>query len=373
MSAGQHSLELASYVFIDGAVVESAKSSPIVVTASGSTGATAGSVILAAGAAAASLSSPVTAREVIVGDGTRLEVRSLTEVERPSALAVSEDGGVFIADRSGRVRLIRDGLVVGETELTDADPASVGVVGLALDPQFARTHLVFALEVVTGDPSSVRVSRFREAGGRLGERAVVLGELPAAPDRPAASLTFGPDGRLYVALDDGGDPNSAARPGSYNGKVLRLNADGTTPGDRPGASPIYASNLHAPRSLDWDVATSSLWVADAGTRRAERIRSADRRGASVTPFRLPLTDGPSSLAVYRGELIPALRGSLLIAPAEDAAYLLRASLGDSSQSAFRSIDRLVVSDAASVRVVKVGPDGAIYVATDRELLRLAPR
>jgi glucose/sorbosone dehydrogenase len=235
MSAGQHTLEIASYVFIDGALVESAKSAPLVVTASGSSASTVGSVSLASDAAPVSVPLPPTLRDLTIADGTRLQVRAVAEVERPASLAISDDGGVFIADRSGRVRLIRAGSLVGETEVMDGgDAASGGILDLALDPQFNRTHLVFVMEAVAGDPPTFRVSRFREAGGRLGERAVVFRGVQSAPDRPAASLAFGPDGLLYLALDDGGDQNNATRSGSYNGKVLRLNADGTTPADRAG-------------------------------------------------------------------------------------------------------------------------------------------
>jgi glucose/arabinose dehydrogenase len=370
MSAGQHSLQIASYVFIDGVPSESAKSAPLVVTSSGSSVSNTASVSLASDAPPVSAPLPPTARDLTVADGTQLQVRAVAEVERPAGLAISDDGGVFIADRSGRVRLIRDGSLVGETEVGNI--ASSSILDLALDPQFNRTHFVFVMEAVAGDPPTFRVSRFREAGGRLGERAVVFGGVQSAPDRPAASLAFGPDGLLYLALDDGGDQNNATRSGSYNGKVLRLNADGTTPADRAGASPIYASSLHSPRSLAWDAASSSLWVADAGAKRAVRIRETDRRGAFVTPLQLPLASGPSSLAVYRRDLIPSLKGSLLVAPVEDATYLLRATLGDASQAAGSS-ERLVVSDADAVRLVRVAPDGAVYVATDREVLRIAPR
>jgi glucose/arabinose dehydrogenase len=375
MSAGQHSLELASYVIVDGLVVESPKSAPLVVTASTATGATTGSVTIAADAPAVTVPSPTTTRELVTADGARLQVQTLAQVERVSAIAVAEDGSVFVADQGRRLRIVRDGAVAAETDLAidGAGDESGSVLDLALDPQFARTRFVFAIEAVAGQPSAVRVARYRESGGRLGERAVVFGDVKATPDRPSAALAFGPDGRLYLALDDGGDPESSGRPASYNGKVLRLNADGTTPADQPGASPIYASSLHAPRSVSWDPTSSSLWVADAGARRAARIRSTDRRGTILTSYRLPLADGPASLAVYRGDLIPELQGSLLIAAVEDAPYLLRARIGNSNQSAIGSTERLAVSPDAPVRLVKVGPDGAIYVGTDRDVLRIAPR
>jgi glucose/arabinose dehydrogenase len=201
----------------------------------------------------------------------------------------------------------------------------------------------------------------------------VFDDVPASPVGPAASLAFGPDGRVYVALDDGGDTESARRGGSYNGKVLRLNADGSTPHDMPGASPIYASSLRAPRGLAWDASTASLWVADAGARRAQRIRARGGRGIDVTAFRLPLAAGPASIAVYRASLIPAWQGSLLVAPAEEAGYLLRAQVNDADRGTIASSERLEIPGAAFVRVVEVGPDGAIYVGTDREVLRIVPR
>jgi glucose/arabinose dehydrogenase len=186
MSAGQHSLQIASYVFIDGVPSESAKSAPLLVTASGSSVSNTGSVSLASDAPPVSVPLPPTARDLTVADGTQLQVRAIAEVERPAGLAISDDGGVFIADRSGRVRLIRDGSLVGETEVGNL--ASGNILDLALDPQFDRTHFVFVMEAVAGDPPTFRVSRFREAGGRLGERAVVFGGVQSAPDRPAASL-----------------------------------------------------------------------------------------------------------------------------------------------------------------------------------------
>jgi glucose/arabinose dehydrogenase len=370
MSAGQHTLALASYVFQGAEVIESAKSAPLTVTVSRSSGSTAGLVSLAADSPPVSVPPPSGVRDVTAADGTELRVQPLTQLDHPSALAISNDGTVFVADREGRVLVVHAGTVVGETALR-ADGETGIILDLALDPEFARTHHVFAIEAVAGDPPTFRISRFRESGGQLGERAVVFGNVPASPDRPSASLAFGPDGHLYAGLDDGGDSENARRPGSYNGKVLRLNADGTTPGDQAGASPIYASNLHAPRSLAWDASSASLWVADAGAQRAERIRSAGRRGTIITPYRLPLAAGPSSLAVYSGGLIPAFDGSLLIAPAEDAMYVLRATVGASG--VVSSTEKLEVSSDAPVRIVKVGSDGAIYVATDSEVLRIRPR
>ncbi len=116
MSAGQHTLALASYVFQGAEVIESAKSAPLTVTVSGSSGSTAGLVSLAADSPPVSVPPPSGVRDVTAADGTQLRIQSLTHVDHPSALAISNDGTVFVADREGRVLVLRAGTVVGETD-----------------------------------------------------------------------------------------------------------------------------------------------------------------------------------------------------------------------------------------------------------------
>src|SRR4029079_18764979 len=113
------------------------------------------------------------------------------------------------------------------------------------------------------------VARFREVSGTLGDRAIILDGVPAART-PSAALRFGPDGKLYAAFDDGGDPARRQDAASFNGKVLRFNADGTTPADAAGGSPVVAAGYGSPIAIDWDRVTGTLWVAD--------------RAAAASPF-----------------------------------------------------------------------------------------
>src|SRR5207302_1460304 len=99
-----------------------------------------------------------------------------------------------------------------------------------------------------GASQTFSLARFREAANTFGDRIIVLDDIAARSD-PAAALRFGPDGALYAAFDDGGDPRSADDLSSAHGKVLRLNPDGSTPADQEGATPLYASGLQSPRGL----------------------------------------------------------------------------------------------------------------------------
>jgi glucose/arabinose dehydrogenase len=152
---------------------------------------------------------------------------------------------------------------------------------------------------------------------------VLLAGVPAS-STPSAALRFGPDGKLYAAFDDGGDARRRKDAASLNGKIVRLNVDGTTPADAPGATPVYADGLGSPIAIGWDPPTGTLWAAD--------------RIAGASPF-----------TFYRGALFPAWDGRLITAETLFA--------GGATQE---------------IRVIAIGLDGAIYYGTSRAIGRVAP-
>ena len=105
-----------------------------------------------------------------------------------------------------------------------------------------------------------RVVRFREAGGTLGEAAVILDGLPAQAG--ALRARIGPDGALYVGTT-AFEPRDADNLGSYAGKVLRFTSAGATPPDNPfRASPVFSFGHRGRLDFDWEPATSTLWQVE---------------------------------------------------------------------------------------------------------------
>lgn len=310
MTPGAHAIELASFVN-DGGVHESARSAQLHVLFAAQTALPAGP------STPSSLRSGLAARQSIAADG----LDSLVD------LAFTPDGRIILAERAGRIRIVRNGVLSAQPAIVLDELGDRGQLqAVAVDPQFERTHYVFAIYTAPSRTGDLRftLARFREVSGTLGDRAVLLDGIAAASANPHAVLRFGPDGRLYAAFDDGGDPMRRQDAGSMNGKVLRLNADGTTPADAAGGTPIVASGIGSPAAIDWDPATVTLWVAD--------------HSANEAPF-----------VFYRGALFPAWSGRMVTA----------ATLFDAAA-------------AAGVTVVVNGPDGALYYGTARALGRLAP-
>ncbi len=298
----------------------------------------------------------------------------------PTDLAFLPDGRVFVAERAGSVRVLRDGHLLPDPALSPPPLASGQdqLLALAIDPQFDRTHNVYAILTAssrTGGPAFALV-RFREAANTLADRVVLLDDIPASPDSPSASLRFGVDGKLFVAFDDAGSHTLAGDLASPNGKILRLNPDGTTPGDQEGATPLYSYPYWSPRGLDWQAASRMLWIADrngiaSGVLSAVTSNGVRARGIIRSAMTLPQETVPSSIAFYHGDRIPAFRDNMLVA-SDEGRHLLRIQIDPLDPTRVVATERLLQDRIGGIRVVGVAPAGEIYVATADAIGTLAP-
>lgn len=362
MSPGQHTIELASFILDAGSVLESARSQPLRVTvAAAISGARAGS--LRPGPAA-------TTRD---GVTLRLDV-VIESADEPADIAFAPDGRLFVAERDGIVRVVEAG---GRTQARSDLEGEV--VALSLDPEFPRTHAVYVVAVApavlegAGVSTSFTVARYRDVNGVLGERMVLLHGVPARHDRPAAALGIGPDGKLYVAFDDGGEAALAGDRASLSGKLLRLNRDGTTPDDQAPGVAAQLSGYRSPRAIDWN--DDVMWIADGAPRSPERLSALV--AAPTRPHRLEVRrtyalapdSDPSDAVCYQGEALTAFRGDLLVA-AEGGSHILRVRLDPRSPTRVVATEKLL-EGAGPIRAITVGPDGAIYFATPAAIGRLS--
>ena len=363
MTNGAHTLEIAAF-YDSGGIVESAKSASLRVTVTGFT-----TPVDAA---------PLQPSDTIsTADGVRLAADLLVSgLEDVADIAVAPDGRIFVAERGGRLRIVSADVVteaLGSSEGHRAQSgADGGLAALTLDPNFARNARVYAIHT-TG--AAFRLVRYRLVEGRLIERMPLLRDVPASTEASAA-LRFGPDGRLYAALDDGGNPDAAVRLSEWNGKILRLNPDGSTPTDQPAASPVFWSGLRSPRGLDWTADTATLWMAERGLDGVERIRAfitppeRPRRAGQRATYVLPPPIDASSLAFYRGSTIRAFAGNMFVA-AREGGYLLRVQFDEVEPLRAVSSEKLLEGRIGQVRSVVALADGSLYVASESAVWRLS--
>jgi len=382
MPPGTHALELAAFVLDGSDVLESPRSAPIRVVVSSGTAIARGTATGRGSVSGQPGAQPggLRYRTVVTGsDDMKLRVEVLAgEIDDPTAVAFAPDGTLLVAERAGRVLLVRDDTVTAQPALVIDDVVAEGrgeLLGVALDPRFEATGFLYAVYTApsrTGAPAFT-IARFRKAGDQFAEQAIILDRVPAGRVRPSASLAFGPDGKLYAAFDAGGERGSARDLASFSGKVLRLNPDGTTPRDQPAASPVHAYPFGSLRAIAWHREAGVLWVAEAGEeggdgRLTAVVDTRPGRGHARQVFDVP--GGATALALYEGDQVPALRGDLLIAGGRNGG-ILRLRVDPDDPVRISGAERLL-ADAGGVEVVAVSPDGAVYFCTGRTLARLVP-
>ena len=200
------------------------------------------------------------------------------------------DPRLFIAERGGRIRVVRDGILLATPFLDLSGRVSTGneqgLLGLAFAPDYATSGR-FVVHFTDTD-GNTRVAGFTvssdpDVADPATETAILTVDQPFS-NHNGGRVAFGPDGYLYVGLGDGG---SSGDPGDRGqsladllGAILRLDLAGSpyaVPADNPfvataGARPeIWSYGLRNPWRFSFDRATGDLWVGDVGQNQYEEI------------------------------------------------------------------------------------------------------
>jgi glucose/arabinose dehydrogenase len=200
------------------------------------------------------------------------------------------------------------------------------------------------------------VVRFREVGGMLGERAVILDGLPAGGRAPR--IRFGPDGALYVGTS-AVDTRDADDLGSYAGKILRFTTAGEAVAGGPiGRFPGVSSGHRGRLEFDWDPATRTLWSVETSAGGVSLRRS----DAGLPVERSALLEGiqTAGVAFHAGPTPAAWRNSLFLASPEDEC-LYRVS-GLASTPSTPVVEQLLAGRFGRITAVLSADDG-LYFAT----------
>lgn len=243
-----------------------------------------------------------------------------------TAAQFAPDGRIFVIQKGGDVRIVKNGQVLPQPFYTVPDVNDYvdrGLLGLALDPNFATNGYVYLLYTHDNNPSDVagpktgRLLRVTANGDVAvpGSEHVVLGtnvgnsvetsclDFPATSDcLPAdglshapGSIAFGPDGKLYVTIGDAAgyddvDVNALRAQDINNlaGKILRINADGTAPADNPyytgnandNRSKVYAYGVRNAFRLTIRPSDGLVMVGDVGWNTWEEVNVVSR-GANL--------------------------------------------------------------------------------------------
>lgn len=368
---------------------------------------------------------PVTSTDAprVFETSTKQRIRVVTVaggLAHPWSIAFLPDGRtMLVTERTGQLRIIRDGVLDPQPIWTApaapvAPPASGAPPSIdrlhfvAVHPRFAQNRLVYVSHPKSGPRgNTLAVSRGRLDGSTLTDvREIFVADAWETSGNLAGRLLFGPDGTLYVTVGDrdrlcciGRDDNSlrmkAQDLGNHVGKTLRITDEGGVPPDNPfvgkaGAKPeIFTYGHRNGYGLAFHPETGELWQAEIGPLGGDEVnillpgrnygwpvvsmgRNYTGTLVSESPwfqrgmenprmFWVP-SISPSSITFYTGNRFPTWKNSLMVG-ALNGKSLQRVSFNQPSQAERREL--LLTPMDIRIRDVVQGPDGNLYVATEK--------
>ena len=189
----------------------------------------------------------------------------------PWDLAFAPDGKMLVTERAGRIRVYA-GRKKGAALLNTREVPRVraegeaGLMGIAVTRKVGKTFVFVCASRDTSRGWRNQVLRFTmgRKGGLRYDR-MVLGKMKANTNHNGCAVEMGPDGKLWVSMGDAGDlatPQDSAR---RNGKILRVNTDGSIPDDNPiKGSPVYATGFRNPQGIAFRPGTGLPYVTEHG-------------------------------------------------------------------------------------------------------------
>lgn len=254
---------------------------------------------------------------VQVPEGFTVETLA-TNLNAATALAVAPDGRIFIADQTGLLRVWKNGRVLPQPALDLSgrvdDYWERGLIGVTLHPDFPRTPHLFVVYVAEAPFTHHVISRFTMIGEQADPRSELIllegddqktlgGTIPHG--HQGGPIRFGPDGKLYVSIGEQTAGPPAQSLNTLQGKILRLNADGSIPSDNPFFSQttgkyraIWAYGIRNAFGLAVQPATGRMFFTDVGGSAFEEVNELFR-GAN---YGWPQAEGFSTNSAFTNPL-----------------------------------------------------------------------
>ncbi|MFL6196620.1 MAG: PQQ-dependent sugar dehydrogenase [Thermoanaerobaculia bacterium] len=246
-----------------------------------------------------------------------VENRIASGLDQPTAVAVAPDGRVFVCEKKGRLRVIKNGSLLAEPFLQVQVYSNVerGLLGITFDPDFETNGYLYVYYTARKPRAHNRISRFTAEGDRAaaGSEKVLI-ELPdlVTGYHNSGTLHFGPDGKLYASAGENYIPPQAQMLANPFGKILRINRDGSIPADNPfyaqttgAARAIWALGFRNPFSFVFEKSSGRMFANDVGDRSFEEIDEVVRGGN----YGWPVTEGPSTDPRFRAPVFAYAHGA----------------------------------------------------------------
>jgi len=298
------------------------------------------------------------------------------------------DNFIWMTERGGRVSRVNPTTGVVTQLLTISDVVTNnegGLLGMVLHPNFATTPQVFVVyDYNNGSNYREKVVRYTYNGTTLINPTILIDNIAASSIHNGSRLVITPDLKLFISTGDASNQSLPQNTSALNGKILRINLDGTIPADNPIAGNPYWSFGHRnPQGLVF--ANNKLYSSEHGPNNDDEINIIEKGtnygwpnvegfcdGAGEQSFcssnnvKQPVrnwtpTAAVSGLDYYNSDLIPQWKNSLLVAALKNS-RIYQMKLDDSFTSITQT-NEYFTNDYGRMRDICISPGGKVYICT----------
>jgi glucose/arabinose dehydrogenase len=236
------------------------------------------------------------------------ETRVAAGLAGPTAMAVAPDGRIFVAEKGGNLRVVKNNVLLAQSflSLSVNSVGERGLLGIAFDPDFPNNGYVYVYYTTANAPIHNRVSRFT-SNPTNADVAAAGSELPLldlpelnASNHNGGAIHFGNDGKLYIGVGENAVPSNSQSLTTRFGKLLRINSDGSIPADNPANAAstgvnraIWARGFRNPYTFGVDPVSGRIHVNDVGQSAWEEVDLLVRN----SNYGWPQVEGPDPAGV----------------------------------------------------------------------------
>ena len=320
----------------------------------------------------ASPNSPPIPEPMIASGNEFVQVLAIN-LEKPRAIDFAGDK-IFVTEKIGRIRVIESGVLLEDplATLRTVNAFDGGLLGIAVHPDFAEPHFLYSyLTYENNGKLWNKILRITESENKLVEADIIFDNIPGSAFSNGGALKFGPDGKLYSSTGSVSDSSHGAQDlQSLEGKILRLNDDGTIPDDNPfSGSPVFSYGHMNPKGLAWDK-SGNLFVSEIGPSKNDEINLVqpgknygwpeqecfgDKKFVDPLICYDPAIE-PGGIVFYYGDKLE-LENSLIMAGLRGSG-LFSLDIGDNEIKT-----KNILSGMGRIRDVIQGPDDYLYLIT----------
>jgi aldose sugar dehydrogenase len=306
----------------------------------------------------------------------------------PWDLAWAADNTIIFSEQAGTVSKVNT--VSGQRKVLLQIPGiwrrtTSGLLGLAIHPDFGKNPYVVVDYTVKSDSLVVsKLVRYTYTGDTLTQPLNLL-EVRGGTAHNGSRVTITPDGKVFWATGDAVHAETAQNKDYLNGKILRLNIDGTIPSDNPFKNnPVWSSGYRNMQGLVF-ASNQRLYTSEHGEAIDDEINlitkngnygwpqvagfcdtEPERKYCDSTPIVEPLkswtpTIAPAGIEYYDNAAIPEWQNALLLTTLKENDF--RVLKLNKAGTAIESETILFKGKFGRLRDVCISPSGDVYLAT----------